>query len=88
MKRKVVVIGGGVHWLKPVTPRGTARSLRRLHLQPQTKACTQQTMHIYDDDACCTRCGFDGAEWSHWKRNTWEGRASDARMPLCNDGRV
>lgn len=41
------------------------------------------TRHVWDDDACCIKCGFDGAEWAHWKRNTHEGKASDAKQPLC-----
>ena len=39
--------------------------------------------HEWDDDGCCIHCGFDGAEWSWWKRNTYEGRASDAKQPAC-----
>ena len=40
--------------------------------------------HEFDDDACCIHCGFDGAEWHHWKHNTYEGRAQpDAKAPLC-----
>lgn len=42
-----------------------------------------QYRHEFDDDACCIHCGFDGAEWSHWKKNTHEGRASDEKQPLC-----
>jgi hypothetical protein len=41
------------------------------------------TAHKFDEDAVCIHCGFDGAEWSHWKRHTYEGRASEARQPLC-----
>lgn len=41
--------------------------------------------HDYDDDAVCRRCGHDGAEWWHWKNNTWEGRASDAKEPSCRE---
>jgi hypothetical protein len=40
--------------------------------------------HKIDDDAVCTRCGWDGAEWHHWKHNTWEGRASDKVEPPCS----
>lgn len=40
--------------------------------------------HDFDDDACCIHCGFDGAEWHHWRHNTWEGRAQpEARQPEC-----
>lgn len=39
--------------------------------------------HEYDEDAVCIHCGFDGAEWSWWKRDTYEGRASDMEKPLC-----
>lgn len=42
-------------------------------------------MHDYDEDAVCMKCGFDGAEWHHWKHNTYEGRASNAKQPLCNN---
>lgn len=41
--------------------------------------------HEYDDDAVCVKCGFDGAEWSHWKKHTYEGRASDAKAPQCRE---
>lgn len=43
----------------------------------------KSTGHEFDEDAVCIHCGFDGAEWSHWKHNTWEGKASDAKQPLC-----
>lgn len=40
--------------------------------------------HEYDDDGCCVHCGFDGAEWWHWKHNTYEGLARpDEKEPLC-----
>ena len=40
--------------------------------------------HVWDDDACCERCGFDGAEWYWWKHHTYEGKASDEKqMPPC-----
>lgn len=39
--------------------------------------------HEYDDDGCCIHCGFDGAEWWHWKRNTYEGQGSDLEQPEC-----
>lgn len=39
--------------------------------------------HEWDDDGCCIHCGFDGAEWWHWKHNTYEGRASDKKEPPC-----
>lgn len=40
--------------------------------------------HEWDDDACCVHCGFDGAEWWHGKHRTYEGRASNETMPLCD----
>ncbi len=45
--------------------------------------------HNFDDDAVCTDCGFDSAEWHYWKHSTYEGRAKpEARPPLCtNAGR-
>jgi hypothetical protein len=39
--------------------------------------------HNFDEDAVCLDCGFDGAEWAHWKHHTWEGKASDAKRPQC-----
>lgn len=42
-----------------------------------------QMGHEWDDDGCCIYCDFDGAEWHWWKHRTYEGRASDEKMPLC-----
>lgn len=39
--------------------------------------------HYFDEDAVCMDCGFDGAEWHHWKHHTYEGRASNCKPPLC-----
>ena len=39
--------------------------------------------HNFDEDGSCYHCGFDGAEWQHWKNSTYEGRASDAIRPEC-----
>lgn len=40
--------------------------------------------HTFDNDGVCIHCGLDGAEWSHWRRNTWEGRAAeDVHQPEC-----
>lgn len=40
--------------------------------------------HLFDLDCVCVDCGFDAAEWHHWKRHTYEGRANTtARQPLC-----
>jgi hypothetical protein len=44
-----------------------------------------QKFHIWDDDACCINCGFDGAEWSNWKHHTYEGKASSLPMPNCGE---
>lgn len=42
------------------------------------------TGHEWDDDAVCIHCGFDGAEWHHWKHHTYEGKAQpEAKPPLC-----
>lgn len=42
--------------------------------------------HEFDDDACCIHCGFDGAEWHHWKHYTYEGQAQPAiKMPRCEE---
>lgn len=41
--------------------------------------------HDFDDDAVCKKCGFDGAEWHHWRTQTYEGKANpDAKQPLCS----
>lgn len=39
--------------------------------------------HDWDEEAICTKCGFDGAEWDYWRHHTYEGRASDAPLPSC-----
>lgn len=46
--------------------------------------------HQWDEDGCCTICDFDGAEFQWWKYHTYEGRASDKKMPPCVDkyGRI
>lgn len=49
-------------------------------------ALTEPLCHEWDDDGCCIRCGFDGAEWWHWKHMTYEGKAQpQARMPRCKE---
>jgi hypothetical protein len=54
-----------------------------------TENQTMLRRHEWDDDACCIHCGFDGAEWSHLKHNTWQGRAEpEAKPPLCIERRV
>lgn len=40
--------------------------------------------HHWDDDCICLNCGFDGAEWWHWKHMTYEGKASTLKQPLCS----
>ena len=45
------------------------------------------TGHLFDDDCVCVDCGFDGAEWHHWKTCTYEGKASDAKKPICTAGK-
>ena len=40
--------------------------------------------HVWDEDGVCEKCGFDGAEWHYWKHHTYEGKASDIKMPVCN----
>jgi hypothetical protein len=42
--------------------------------------------HSWDEDSVCIKCGFDGAEWYHWKHNTYEGVASKEKQPLCTGG--
>lgn len=39
--------------------------------------------HEWDDDGCCVHCGFDGAEYWWWRRDTYEGRAMATEMPKC-----
>jgi len=40
--------------------------------------------HIFDNDACCIACGFDGAE-HHWlNHNTYEGVANPQPEPSCD----
>jgi hypothetical protein len=47
---------------------------------------TPRSEHYWDEDGCCETCGFDGAEWHHWKHSTYEGRAMEnARMPNCKE---
>lgn len=42
--------------------------------------------HIYDLDGTCLICGFDGAEFSWWKKSTYEGLASpETKEPACKD---
>ena len=41
-------------------------------------------LHDWDDDGCCVHCGFDGAEWHHWRYSTYEGRAKQTPIPPCN----
>ena len=53
------------------------RAERRKHLQPFVP-------HTYDEDAVCIHCGFDGAEWHHWRFNTHEGHAMQTPAPSCN----
>ncbi len=40
--------------------------------------------HIFDQDGTCLICGFDGAEFHHWKTSTYEGKASpEVKQPEC-----
>lgn len=51
---------------------------------PPIQPVRSRTGHEWDDDAVCIHCGFDGAEWHHWKHNTYEGKAQpEAKPPLC-----
>lgn len=53
------------------------------HLPP-LRVVNQPNGHEFDDDAVCIHCGFDGAEWHHWKHHTYEGKAQpEAKQPLC-----
>ena len=43
-----------------------------------------ENQHEYDEDGCCVKCGFDGAEWHWWRYHTYEGKAHpEAKPPLC-----
>ena len=43
--------------------------------------------HEFDDDAVCVKCGFDGAEWHHWKFTTYEGQSQpEVKPPRCHRG--
>jgi hypothetical protein len=54
--------------------------------RPATTPAQPDDRHDFDEDGCCTKCGFDGAEWHHWKHSTWEGRAQpDAKPPRCTN---
>jgi hypothetical protein len=64
-----------------IVPRGT---MRREHRQSMHRTDSQYIPHSWDDEAICIHCGFDGAEWHHWKHHTYEGKASNARIPSCN----
>lgn len=51
---------------------------------PPIQSVRSRTGHEWDDDAVCIHCGFDGAEWHHWKHYTYEGKAQpEAKPPLC-----
>lgn len=51
---------------------------------PPIQSARTKTGHEWDDDAVCIHCGFDGAEWHHWKHHTYEGKAQpEAKPPLC-----
>ena len=40
--------------------------------------------HDFDAEGVCALCGFDGAEWWHWRHQTYEGRAQpEAKQPPC-----
>ena len=39
--------------------------------------------HLFNSDGVCVKCGFDGADWRWWKHSTYEGRASHAKQPMC-----
>lgn len=61
-----------------VTCKGERRAL------PPPREPARYGQHDFDDDAVCTKCGFDGAEWWHWKHMTYEGKAQpEAKQPLC-----
>lgn len=36
--------------------------------------------HDYDDDGVCTKCGFDGAEYHHWRFNIPERSRPEISM--------
>lgn len=54
------------------------------HDEQPPQLIRQKTGHEFDDDAVCIHCGFDSAEWHHWKHHTYEGKAQpEAKPPLC-----
>jgi hypothetical protein len=58
---------------------GTAESL--------SEAAPRAGEHRWDEDCVCVNCGFDGAEWWHWRHMTYEGKASTLKQPLCRGDR-
>lgn len=39
--------------------------------------------HEFTEDGICSHCGYEGADFHHWKHHTPEGLASDATCPPC-----
>lgn len=73
------------------TPRGTARALRRAFVVPADPFFFERLgrpgyapgSHAFDEDGVCHTCGFDGAEWHHWRYSTAEGLALASPLPCC-----
>lgn len=63
--------------------RGLFYVPRKDVIMDSTSEEKQQPQHEFDDDACCVKCGFDGADWWHWRHRTHEGLASKAEQPPC-----
>lgn len=51
-------------------------------LEMERRSVLAEPQHEYDDDCVCVKCGFDGAEWAHWRRSVgYNGMA----QPKCQD---
>jgi hypothetical protein len=64
-------------------PRGTARALRRTSAAPSIPLTADRRPHDYDDDAVCVICGFDGAEWVHYRNTRHPDDRDGERAPEC-----
>lgn len=43
--------------------------------------------HEYDEDGVCVICGFDGAEWVHYRASQHpDDRDPNERTPQCTGG--
>lgn len=64
--------------------RGTARAMRRNAAAPSLRIAEYRLSHDFDDDAVCVKCGFDGAEWWHYRQTQHpDDRDPNERQPEC-----